>query len=107
MDDIALTAVGPDIHQEARWAVAGRFLDALTRRDFSELEACLHPEIRFRALVPRGPFELNTALETVARFRTWFGEAPVFEVLEASVGQVGDRLYLQWRARRGDPRAPA
>ncbi len=29
----------------------------------------------------------------------WFGDAEEFEVVDASVGQVGDRLQLRWRVR--------
>ena len=101
-------SAGPrDAPEDARWAVAGRFLDALSHRDFPALQSCLHPDLRLRALVPPGPFELSSAVEAVAKFQTWFGEAEVFEVLEASLSQLGERFCLQWQARRGNLGDPA
>jgi len=87
--------------EDTQWAVAGLFLDALTRRDFASLEACLEADVHFRALVPRGPFELSGAAETAGRFRQWFGDKPAFELLDASIGQVGGRVYLRWRLKTG------
>ena len=88
-----------DNTSEKQWTTAGLFLDALTRRDFAALESCLGEDIRFRALVPRGPFELSGAGECAGRFRQWFGDKPMFEVLDASIGQVGARAYMRWRLR--------
>jgi len=70
------------------------------------LTSCLRPDVRFRALVPPGPIDLTGAAETVSRFEQWFGGEDDFEILDASVGQVGTRLYLRWRVRMssaGDP----
>jgi hypothetical protein len=85
-----------------QWTTAGLFLDALTRRDFPSLAACLDPRIRFRALVPRGPFELTDARATAAWFREVFGDKEIFEVQDAAIGQIGGRAYLRWRVRTGD-----
>jgi ketosteroid isomerase-like protein len=82
---------------DPRWAVAGEFIDALTRRDFSSLADCLAPDVRFRALVPPGPFELSGSTEVGEKFRAWFGSHPGFAVLDAGVGQIGSKLYLTWR----------
>lgn len=82
---------------EPRWAVAGEFIDALTRRDFTALADCLAPDVRFRALVPPGPFELNGSTATAEKFQAWFGSHPEFAVLDAGVGQIGSKLYLTWR----------
>ena len=83
------------------WPVAGEFLQALGTRDFEALQACLRQDVRFRAMVPRGPFELTGAAEMAARFRDWFGDYDVFDVLDAAIGSVGLRLYLRWRLRTG------
>jgi hypothetical protein len=101
------TVTDHEAADDARWAVAGQFLDALTRRDFAGLESCMDPAVRFRALVPPGPFELDGAAETVARLHRWFGEHDVFEVLDASIGQIGTRSYLHWRVRRGRAHDPS
>lgn len=89
----------PDTLAASSWPVAGRLLDAITRRDFDALASCLTPDVRFRGLVPRGPIASDTAAETAARFRTWFGGEEEFEVVDASIGQIGTRLYLRWRIR--------
>lgn len=90
------------------WTVAGLLLDALTRRDFAALERCLAPDVRFRALVPPGLVTFDEASLTAAKFETWFGGADEFEVVDATVGQIGARLALRWRVRMwpcGDPGA--
>jgi hypothetical protein len=81
--------------------IAGRFLDALARRDFHELESCLDTNVRFRALVPRGALEANGAAQAIALFRRWFGEDDTFHVIDAAVGQAGPRIYLRWQVRTG------
>jgi hypothetical protein len=84
-----------------RWEIAGQFLGALARRDFPELESCLDPQVRFRALVPRGVIEANGAAQAVALFRRWFGEDDTFDVIDAAIGQLGPRIYLRWQVRTG------
>jgi hypothetical protein len=94
-------AVGytPDI--DPKWELAGQFLGALAARDFPGLESCLDPNVRFRALVPRGALEENGAAHAVALFRRWFGADEAFEVLDAAIGQAGPRIYLRWQVRTG------
>jgi hypothetical protein len=86
---------------DPRWELAGQFLGALARRDFPVLESCLHPNVRFRALVPRGALEENGAAHAVALLRRWFGADDAFEVLDAAIGQAGPRIYLRWQVRTG------
>jgi hypothetical protein len=50
-------------------------------------------------MLPRGPMEVNGADQAVDYFRRWFGGDDVFEVLDASVGQIGPRIYLRWRVK--------
>lgn len=92
---------------ETAWPLAGLLIDALARRDFAALADCLDPAVRFRALVPRGAFELTGATATAERFETWFGGDDRYEILDASVGQVGDRPYLRWRIRMWSADRPA
>ena len=87
------------------WAVAGAFLEAFAGRDFDALGRCLDSDIRFRALIPPGPIELTGVDATVGRFRHWFG-ADTFELVDASVGRVGDRVALSWRVRTSPPGDP-
>jgi hypothetical protein len=52
-----------------------------------------------RALLPYGPDEYAGAEKIVEIFRLWFGDAEGFEVLDGTVGDVGDRLHVAWRLR--------
>ena len=79
------------------WSVAGVLLDGLSNRDFDLMEACMAPDVRFRCLLPPGPMEVIGADRAIGHFRRWFGGSDAFEVLDASVGQVGPRIYLRWR----------
>ncbi|HEY1842375.1 MAG TPA: nuclear transport factor 2 family protein [Mycobacterium sp.] len=88
------------------WAAAGLFLNAFTRRDFTALSTCFDPEVRFRALVPPGFVTIVGAADTARQFEQWFGGADVFDVVDASIGQLGDRLYLRWRVRMQAPGSP-
>jgi hypothetical protein len=89
-----------------QWTAAGQFLDGLAQRDFAALEQCLHPEVRFRALVPRGPFEVTGADNVLGYFRRWFGGDDEFEVVDASIGELGSRVYLRWRVAMRSAGAP-
>jgi hypothetical protein len=87
-----------------RFAVAGTFLEALAAQDFAQLASTLEPEASLRALLPRGFCEWNGATDISEAFARWFGDVERFEVVDASVGQVGDRLQLRWRVGIRGPR---
>lgn len=99
MDTNTCSAPGLAPTATTAWPIAGRLLDALTRRDFDVMRDLFAPDVRFRALVPPGPFELGSADDVASRFRMWFGGDDEFEVVDASVGQIGERLYARWRVR--------
>ena len=81
------------------FALAGSFLEGLAAQDFAQLGGALTPDARLRALLPPGPMAW-TGAETIAGvFGNWFGNTEDFELLEASVGEVGGRLHLHWRLR--------
>jgi hypothetical protein len=92
------------------WPPAALILEALGRRDFDALQRCLDDDVRLRALTPRGVVEADGAVAVAATFRTWFGGDDRFDVIDASLGQVGARIYARWRVRmwpgdhRGEPR---
>jgi hypothetical protein len=81
------------------WSVGGLFLEALAQRDFAQMGECFEAEATMRALLPYGPDEFQGAPQIVSAFRRWFGGAEDFEVLDGSVGDVGDRLHVSWRLR--------
>lgn len=93
-------------HESAQWPIAGLFLDSLGRRDFQSMASCLDRDVRFRALVPRGPFELTGSADVAERFERWFGGGDEFEVVDASIGQVGGCLYFRWRIRMSSESDP-
>ncbi len=90
-------------HRQTAWPLVGLLLDALTQRDFDEMQRLLVDDVRFRALTPSGPFEIHRADETAAKFRGWFGGEGEFDIVDASLGQVGTRPYARWRARISSP----
>ena len=88
------------------WAAAGLFLNAFTQRDLAAVSSCLDPDVHFRALVPPGLVTTAGAADTARQFEKWFGGADDFEVVDASIGQIGERLYLRWRVRMQVPGHP-
>ncbi|WP_405485986.1 nuclear transport factor 2 family protein [Nocardia sp. NBC_00511] len=82
---------------DSAWPAAATLLDSLVRRDFPTLATCLGTQVRFRALVPPGPFELTGPDAVAGQFEKWFGGPDEFEVVDAAIGQVGERVYLRWR----------
>jgi hypothetical protein len=82
-----------------RFAVAGLFLEMLAAGDFGRLAGALDADATLAALLPKGFREWNGAGEICAVFEGWFGDVDDFEVVDASVGQVGSSLQLRWRVR--------
>lgn len=88
------------------WPAAASLVEAISRRDFPAIGRCLAADVQMRALVPPGPLTFDGAEAVVATFERWFGGGDAFELLDASVGQVGGRMYARWRVRlwpAGDP----
>ncbi|HEV3289533.1 MAG TPA: nuclear transport factor 2 family protein [Streptosporangiaceae bacterium] len=82
----------------ARMSVGGLFIEALARQDFAALAGCLDPGIRLRALLPRGPVEMAGRDEVAGWFRFLFGGPDDLELADGTVGAVGPRVYMRWRA---------
>ena len=83
----------------ARWSVGGIFLEALAARDYERMATTLASSIRFRALLPPGPMQWQGSPQVAEAFRSWFGDAADFELIDATVGEIGGRLHLSWRIR--------
>lgn len=83
----------------ARWSVGGLLLEAIAERHFLRMADCFEPDATMRTLLPSGSAEFHGAAQIVDRFRQWFGDAEQFEVLDGTVGDVGDRLHLAWKLR--------
>jgi hypothetical protein len=83
----------------ARWSVGGIFLEAFANRDYVRMAAALATDVRLRAMLPPGPMDWRGPAEVAGVFRSWFGGADDFELVDATVGEVGGRLHLSWRVR--------
>jgi len=91
---------GPFLEGAApRFGFAGAFLEGLASQDFARLGGALAAGARLRALLPGGLRELAGAEVIAGQFADWFGGTEDFELVEATVGEVGGRLHLQWRLR--------
>jgi hypothetical protein len=82
-----------------QFALAGSFLEGLAAQNFAQLGGALAADVRLRALLPRGLREWTGAGAIAGRFACWFGDTEDFELVEATVGEVGGRLHLHWRLR--------
>jgi len=82
-----------------QFALAGSFLEGLAAQDFTRLGDALTPDVRLRALLPPGPMEWTGAEVIADQFAHWFGNTEHFELVDATVGEVGRRLHLRWRLR--------
>ena len=93
------TISDPATQPSARWSVGGVFLEALATRDYQQMASTLSADVQFRAMLPPGPMDWTGAADVAAVFTSWFGEAEDFELIDATVGEVGGRLHLSWRLR--------
>jgi hypothetical protein len=84
---------------EASAEVATLFLDALRRRDFEALAACLHPRVQLRALQPGDAVVCKGASAVTKRLEGWFGAWDEVETLRADAWEVAGRLALSYRFR--------
>lgn len=82
-----------------RWSVGGVFLEALANRDYARMASTLASTVRFRAMLPPGPMDCAGPDEVTGAFSSWFASADDFELIDATVGEVGGRLHLSWRLR--------
>ena len=80
-----------------QFANAGLFIERLTAGDFDRLAVALEPDVTLNALLPKGFREFSGDDAVCGAFAKWFGGFDEYEMLDASVGQVGTRLQLRWR----------
>ena len=83
--------------QAAQARAAERFLDAVSRRDFDELERVFAPNLWFRALLPRRILESNVASEALTAFRGWLEGASGFRVLATNHHASQGREFVSYR----------
>jgi TusA-related sulfurtransferase len=78
-------------------ASARGFLELLAARDFDGLAASLTSDAHARFLLPHGLEEYDGGDAIVARIRTWFGSATVFDLTSSTEDEVGMRHRISWR----------
>jgi hypothetical protein len=83
-------------------SVGQRFLTAFATRDYTQVEACFHPQAQFRALIPPGLQEAADAAGATGHLRSWFGDADRFEMVDPMVEPVSDLLHIAYRLRVHD-----
>ena len=86
--DLALVAAGVTSH---------KFLELLAARDFERLVASLASDAHARFLLPHGLEEYYGRDAIVARIRSWFGSASLFDLTSSTEDQVGMRHRINWR----------
>jgi len=79
--------------------VGAAFLEALTAREYTVARALLAEDVRFRMLVPSGLMTESDADATMGRFRGWFGDADLFDVVASNSGEVEGRAAIVYRFR--------
>jgi len=87
------------------WRPAEEFVNAIAARDYALLQACLGPQIRFRALIPPGLREREGARETVHLLRSWFEGVDRLEILDRGVKPIAHRAHVWYRLRAFYPDA--
>jgi TusA-related sulfurtransferase len=86
--DLALVAAGAKSH---------KFLELLAARDFERLLASLASDAHARFLLPHGLEEYDGRDAIVARIRSWFGSASLFDLAASTEDEVGMRHRISWR----------
>ena len=86
--NLALVAGGAKSH---------KFLELLAARDFERLVASLASDAHARFLLPHGLEEYDGRDAIVARIRSWFGSASLFDLAASTEDQVGMRHRISWR----------
>lgn len=74
-----------------------QLVQAVADRDATALEALFSTDVEFRALVPSGLREPQSASETAKLFTRWFEDSTELDLVESRVDDVGGRLYVVYR----------
>jgi hypothetical protein len=77
-----------------------RFIAGIHGRDWDIVDACLAPDVRFRAVVPNEtrPFrDYPDAAAVIEQLRRWFDDADPLDLIETAVGTLVDQLQIRYR----------
>ena len=97
IEQIRVRTAEADVAATAEPAAARKFLELLAARDFERLAASLASDAHARFLLPHGLEEYDGRDAIVARIRSWFGSAMVFDLASSTEDEVGMRHRLSWR----------
>jgi TusA-related sulfurtransferase len=86
-----------DVAATVERAPARKFLELLAARDFDRLAASMANDAHARFLLPHGLEEYDGKDAIVARIRSWFGSATVFDLTSSTEDEVGMRHRISWR----------
>jgi len=86
-----------DVALVAERTTAHKLLQFLAARDFEGLAASLASDAHARFLLPHGLEEYEGRDSIVARIRSWFGSASVFDLAASTEDEVGMRHRISWR----------
>jgi TusA-related sulfurtransferase len=86
-----------DVATTVERASARKFRELLAARDFERLAASLASDAQARFLLPHGLEEYDGRDAIVARIRSWFGSATVFDLTSSTEDEVGMRHRISWR----------
>src|SRR5258708_1298484 len=86
-----------DVATSVERASARKFRELLAARDFDRLAASLAKDAHARFLLPHGLEEYDGRDAIVARIRSWFGSASVFDLTSSTEDEVGLRHRISWR----------
>jgi TusA-related sulfurtransferase len=86
-----------DLAASVERASARKFRELLAARDFDRLAASLASDAHARFLLPHGLEEYDGRDAIVARIRSWFGSATVFDLTSSTEDEVGVRHRISWR----------
>lgn len=70
---------------------------AVADRDLDRLEQELTDDVRLRALLPTGPFEVHGREAVIGTFREWFGDHLGVKLGDSAGDDVGDRLLVHYK----------
>lgn len=84
------------------------FADALSRKDFDEVTALLHPEVDFRGLTPRRVWEASDAKSVVEEIlMSWFEPSDELErLVSTDTDAFADRARVGYRLEGHNPDGP-
>lgn len=86
-----------DVAATVERASARKFRELLAARDFDRLAASLASDAHARFLLPHGLEEYDGRGAIVARIRSWFDSATVFDLTSSTEDEVGVRHRISWR----------